>query len=102
MERNRMALTPSQEEEVRRCARDFVYFCGTYLKINHPKHGLIPFKLQDFQQRYFRHLEEHRFTLVKKFRQGGFTTFTIAYLFWKCMFVPGHRALFIVRTEREG
>jgi hypothetical protein len=101
MERLSMAFTPSQGAEVKRCSLDFVYFCETYLKVNNPKRGLAPLVLQPFQRRYAAHLKDHRLTVAKKFRQGGFTTVTLAYQFWKCLFRLGHRVLWLCRTDRE-
>lgn len=93
--------TAEQREEYTRCANDFSYFAKTYLKIIHPTRGLIPLLQYDYQERLFHHLEKNRFSIVKKFRQGGFTTFMCAYMLWLCMFRLDQHVMFMSRTDRE-
>lgn len=71
--------------EYKKCRKSFEYFCKTYLKISNPVKGLIPFDLYNFQSRYISHLQKNRFTIAKKFRQGGFTTATTAFFFWRAI-----------------
>lgn len=83
---NSLDISPAQEAEINHCAQDFVYFCETYIKIVHPTRGLIPFKLYDFQKRYVEAMGDHRFLIAVKFRQGGFTTTTLAWFLWRVIF----------------
>jgi hypothetical protein len=92
---------PAFEAELALCATNFVYFCEKYVKINHPKNGLVPFTLYDYQKRYVQSLEDHRFLLGVKFRQGGFTTLTAIWLMWRVMFKSNERNMAIARTDRE-
>ncbi len=90
-----------EEQEMQRCAADFNYFCETYVKIRTPNRGVIPFALYDFQKRYAKTLQENRFVIAKKFRQGGFTTTTEIFLLWKCMFQNDQHVMFTSKTDRE-
>lgn len=94
-------LRISQEVELRRCAEDFVYFCETYVKINHPTHGLIPFTLHAYQKRYAQALQDNRFLITKKFRQGGFSTLSVVWALWRCLFKLDERIAFLSKTDRE-
>ena len=91
----------SHEAEIKRCAEDFVYFCETYVKINHYKLGLIPFILYPYQKRYVQALEENRFVIAKKFRQGGFSLLTSIWGLWRCMFKTDESFMFLNKTDRE-
>lgn len=91
----------THEVEIKNCAESFVYFCEKYVKIVHPIRGLVPFILHDFQKRYIEHLGEHRFVIAKKFRQGGFSTLTIAWLLWRFLFKLDERNMAVTQTDRE-
>lgn len=89
------------EVEFKNCAEDFVYFCETYLKIIHPTKGLIPFKLFDYQKRYIKALEDHRFVAAVKFRQGGFTTTTLAWFTWRLLFKLDESNMVLCKSDWE-
>ena len=82
-------------------AQDFYYFAEKYLKVVHPKRGPVNFKLYDYQKRAVSDFEEHRFNIVKKFRQGGLTTLAVLWALWRCMFKLDQRILIMSRTDRE-
>lgn len=79
---------------------DFSTFCEN-VKIKHPTRGLITLKLYDFQKRYIAALEENRFVVAKKFRQGGFTTVTLAYFLHKIMTCNNQTYMVLSRSDRE-
>ncbi len=92
---------PNRFEELIKCKNDFVYFSQNYIKINHPKKGLIPLELYPFQKRLVETYENKRFVIGVKFRQGGFTTTTILYALWRCMFYENQKIFIGSRTENE-
>lgn len=97
-----MRLKKEQSEEISRCAVDFSYFCEHYVKLNITgKDGTVPFKLYPYQVRLYEHLEDNRFTIFSKFRQGGFTTELAIYGLWKCLFRLDQRILWLSPTDRE-
>ena len=75
-----------QQRELIKCGLSFPYFCHKYVKIAHPKRGLLPFVLYNYQRRCVKEYEEHRFNILSKFRQGGLTTVTVLWCMWRCMF----------------
>jgi len=88
-------------EEFAKCKDDFTYFAKTYIKITHPKRGLIPFEIHDYQKKLVKTYEDQRFVIAKKFRQGGITTLTVMWLLWKCMFASEQRIFFACKTNHE-
>lgn len=88
-------------DEFIKCRDDFVYFVEKYIKIIHPTKGITSFQLYDFQKRLIKEYDENQFVIGVKFRQGGFTTTTIAYLLWRCMFNSDQKVLMISKTDRE-
>lgn len=91
----------NSRDEITKCAESFVYFCENYVKIHHPLKGLLPFQLHGFQKRYIKALEENRFVISKKFRQGGFTTITLVWFLWRCLFKHDERIMTISKTDRD-
>jgi len=96
------------EKEWRACRRSednplegFVYFCENYWHIKHPQDGRIKFDLRDAQVESIKHWMEHRYSVVLKARQIGFSTLAAAYSFWLAYFWPDRFVVMLSRTERE-
>jgi len=64
-----MALDEVAKKILRRCQGSPSYFLDTFAKINHPKLGIIPFKLFSYQQKCLKEFLKNRFTIFKKTRQ---------------------------------
>lgn len=95
-------LNKEQTEEIARCAADFNYFCNKYVKIHVPNISTsIPFELYPYQVRLYEHIEDNRFTIFSKFRQGGFTTELATYGLWKCLFRLDQKILWLSPSERD-
>lgn len=73
-------------DEIVRCGRDPLYFINTYVKIQHPVRGLIPFKTFDYQDRLILDYQAHRFNVILKARQLGISEITAAYALWLMLF----------------
>jgi hypothetical protein len=73
-------------DEFRKCKEDPIYFMSNYIKVVHPIRGLTDFDLYPFQKRIVSNLKEHRFNVLRKFRQAGCTTIAAAYSLWFCIF----------------
>lgn len=86
-------------EELKKCHSDFNYFAKNYLTIYHPIKGIIPFELYDFQSRLIESCNTQRFVISTKFRDGGFSTTTILWGLWRCLFNLDQRIL--VGCERD-
>ena len=86
--------------EVIQCGRDPNYFIDTYAKIQHPVHGLVPFKLYPFQKDIIKSYVSHRKNIIVKGRQLGVSTVTAAYVAWYVLFHRDKNVL-IVATKQE-
>lgn len=88
------------KDEIVRCGRDPVYFINTYVKIQHPVRGLVPFKLFDYQEQMVRDYMEHRFNIILKGRQIGISETTAAYATWLILFHRNKNVL-VMATKAE-
>jgi len=80
---------PTKQElrnEIVRCGRDPAYFIRKYVKIQHPKRGLISFDLFDYQERLIDAYMTERFNVILKARQLGISEVTAAYAAWLMLF----------------
>jgi hypothetical protein len=88
-------------QEFRRCSLDVVYFISKYIKVSHPKRGLVKFELYPFQQRIVKEFSSYRFNILRKFRQAGCTTLIAAYSLWLCMFNEYKTVAILSKGEAE-
>ena len=79
-------MTYNQALELRRCAQDPVYFIRTYVKIQHPTKGVVPFELYDYQEDMIRAYHKEQYTVVLSARQTGKSTVAAAFVLWYAMF----------------
>lgn len=90
-----------QQLEFIKCAASFSYFCHKYVKITHPKIGLLPFILFKYQKRVVKEYENNRFNILSKFRQGGLSTVTVLWSMWRCMFKLDETIMVLSKSDRE-
>lgn len=93
----------SREEKIKeiiKCGQDPVYFINTYIKIQHPIRGTIPFETYDFQDEVIKSLEEHRLNIILKSRQLGLSTVAAAYATWLAVFHKDKNVL-IIATKKD-
>jgi hypothetical protein len=88
-------------QELLNCQQSFKYFVTNYIKVYDPKKGLVLLEFYPFQEKLIDLYENERFVLTAKFRQGGFSTITVLYGLWKCMFFPDQLFFFACRTDAE-
>lgn len=81
--------------EIVKCGNDPVYFIRTYVKIQHPERGTIPFQTYPFQDECLKQFEEHRLSIVLKSRQLGLSTLAAAYATWLAIFHKDKNILII-------
>jgi len=74
------SFTKEQFDEMIKCAQDPIYFARNYIKIVSLDHGIIPFKMYDFQEELVRSFHEKRFTICKMPRQTGKSTTCVSFL----------------------
>jgi len=88
-------------EEFKRCKEDPIYFISEYIKVTHPVRGLVPFNLYPFQHRIIENLEEHRFNILRKFRQAGCTTIAASYALWMIIFQKHKQVVILSKGDAE-
>lgn len=84
-----------QIQEIIRCGKDPAYFFNSYVKIQHPTRGLLPFKTFPFQDDCVRDFIDNRFVVVVKGRQLGLSTLVAAYAVWLAIFQKDKNILII-------
>jgi len=77
-----------REEELLKCAADPIYFIETYVRIQHPIKGRVPFEPYPFQRDLIRSFHEFNSVIALTARQMGKTTCAAGFLLWKAMFEP--------------
>ena len=87
-------------KEIITCGKDPVYFLKTYAKIEHPKLGMIPFSLFDYQEDIIDKFLNERFNIILKARQLGVTTIVSGLLAWLLIFHK-HQNVLILATKLE-
>ncbi len=87
-------------EKINSTKNNFEEFCKN-VKLENPVKGLVPFELYPYQKRLIDFYEKNSFVLVKKFRQGGFSTTTLAYLLQKCITKENRNAIIVTKNKRE-
>lgn len=75
-----VSFTQEQIVEFLKCKADPIYFIETYCKIVSLDHGLISFKLYDYQKRFVLALHNNRRIISMQPRQHGKTQTVAAYL----------------------
>jgi hypothetical protein len=95
-----MLTKQKQIEEIIKCGKEPSYFLKTYVKIQHPKRGLIPFKTYPFQDDCVTDFNDHRFNVVLKSRQMGLSTLVAGYATWMAIFHKDQSILIIATKQK--
>lgn len=93
--------TAEQLEELEKCALDPIYFCKTYVKVQHPTKGAIPLELYDYQEEMIHQFMEERYSIVLSARQTGKSTVSAIYLLWFAMF-NDDKTILIASNKNKG
>lgn len=88
-------------DELARCRSDPAYCIDGFCQIRHPLHGLIPFKLWDWQRELLSTFQQQNRIIILKARQLGASELVAAYALWVARFTPGALVLFISRNQVE-
>lgn len=78
--------TPERVEEWIKCSQDPVYFIETYMKIVNVDHGLVNFKLYDYQKEMVMSMANNRMSIIATARQAGKSTTTCGFILWYVLF----------------
>jgi hypothetical protein len=97
----KQGYTRGQIKEILKCSKDPIYFIEKYVKLKHPKHGALPFKLYEFQRRLIQTYMDNTRCISMLSRQCGKTATAAAYLLWKAMFNKDY-TIFIASKDQGG
>ena len=87
------------KQEILKCAKDFEYFSGRYLKIV-DIHGLeTTLKLNKAQKDVLKALESENHLMILKARKLGSTTFIAGYYLWKALFKKNTKIAVVAHTD---
>ena len=87
-------------KETLKCRQDPIYALKTYAKIKHPEQGIIPFRLYSFQDDAIDNFVNHRYNIVLKGRQLGFSTIAAGYIAWLMTFFR-NKEILIMAIKQE-
>lgn len=96
--------TQQEIAEFVKCSQDIHYFVENYMKIVHVDHGLVPFRLYNYQKKLIDVLVKERYVIGKLPRQVGKSSVTVAYLLWYVLFTPNAKVVILAhraKTSRE-
>ena len=93
-------MNESELKEYVKCRKDPVYFFKTYGRVRHPRKGLMPFALYDFQEETLNKFLDTSYNVILKARQLGISTLCAAYAGWLANFFKD-KEIFILATKRE-
>lgn len=94
-------ITAEQAEAIKRCKRSPSFFIDNFTKIEHPKLGIIPFRLFDYQKKCLASFRKHRFNIFKKVRQAGASTVCGGYALWYGMFFDNKNILIVSKRDDD-
>ena len=82
----KVALKPWQIQEIKRCAKDPIYFIRHYVYINTKDFGMQLMKTYPFQDAAIMRFLKYRFNINRWSRQVGKSTVVRAFILWYAMF----------------
>lgn len=81
-----VSLKPWQIQEIKKCAKNPIYFIRNYVYINTKDNGMQLMKTYPFQDKAIMRFLKYRFNINKWSRQVGKSTIVRAYILWYAMF----------------
>lgn len=91
--------TDEEIAEWKHCANDIIYFANKYAKLMTPE-GIQHVKLRDYQERYLKHLVDHRLSIFLSCRQSGKTTTSAIFMLHYILFNVDKNALVLGNKRR--
>jgi len=85
--------------ELAKCQNDVIYFVENYCRIIHPKRGVVPFKLYEYQRRLLRAYAENDRVIAMLARQSGKSQTAAAFLLW---FAAFNKAKHVLVASNKG
>lgn len=79
----------------------FIDYAVNNFKVKNCKKGIIPYEARKHHVELANIFDNNQRVLVKKYRQGGFTTMAALWSLHECITKPNTKVLFITRQDRE-
>jgi hypothetical protein len=89
------------KQVILRCQKSPSFFLDQFGKIQHPKLGIIPFNLFQYQKMCLREFTRNRYTIFKKVRQCGISTVSGGFALWYAMFFNQKRILIVSKRDLD-
>ena len=96
-----MAIDPVKAAVIKRCQGSASFFLDNFAKIQHPKLGIIPFRLFSYQKKCLAEFTKNRFTIFKKVRQCGVSTISGGFALWYAMFFNNKNILIVSKRDDD-
>jgi len=93
--------TPEEIQDYIKCMQDPVYFASKCY-IMSSEAGLQACVLRDYQINYLRHLQAHRFSILRACRQAGKSVTTAIYCLWVILFNTDKMGLILSKSGPAG
>lgn len=88
------------KEEFKKCAANPDYFLTKYSYIQHPVRGRMLFNLYPYQKDSIKYFETHKYNIILKARQLGFSTVVAGYALWLMLFHKDKNIL-VIATKQD-
>jgi hypothetical protein len=95
----KIPFTEEQVAEYMKCAEDPLYFIENYAKIVSLDHGVVPFKMFDYQKDLILAIHENRNVIGLWPRQFGKSTSVGAYIAWYILFNDNKTAVILANKQ---
>jgi len=96
-----MPIDDVTKQIILRCQKSPSFFLDNFGKIQHPKLGVIPFRLFTYQKKCLQEFLANRLTIFKKTRQSGISTVTGGFALWYAMFFSQKRILIVSKRDLD-
>jgi len=92
--------TREQMQEYIKCVQDPEYFIENYVKIINVDHGLVPFRMYQYQKKMVHTFKDNRFVICKLPRQAGKSVTVTGYILWVVLFHGDQNIAILANKER--
>jgi len=92
--------TREQMQEYIKCVQDPEYFIENYVKIINVDHGLVPFRMYEYQKKMVHTFKDNRFVICKLPRQAGKSVTVTGYILWVVLFHGDQNIAILANKER--
>lgn len=93
--------TEKEIKELARSSVDPLYFMKTFVRVQHPLKGALPFIPYDYQTEIVHNLQNYKDNIILLGRQMGKTEAVAAYILWYTLFNPDKTVLIVANKLKQ-